>query len=1154
MSLQIVTGGSGSGKSTAVYQRVIEASRQNPKRNYFVIVPDQFTMQTQMDLVTMSDCGGIMNIDVLSLNRLAHRIFEETGGARKPVLDDTGKSLVLRKIAGDLKEQIPVLGSNLDKQGYIHEVKSAISEFMQYGIGCSQLEELTEYAKQRGALYYKLKDLQVLYQGFLNYISENYITTEELMDILAQELYRSQLIKDSVVVFDGFTGFTPIQMNVIGTLMELCKQVVVTITIDGAENPDEEDGEQKLFFFAKKTVRGLKKEAQKRHVVIEPDIRLQEPVVKRYEGKEELAFLEKNLFRYPLRTFPGKTQQQIQLSGYEDIRMEIRNTCLKIRSLLNETSCAYRDIALIVGDLASYESEIEEMFMKYSIPVFIDKTRGIELNPFIELIKASFDIILENFSFESVFHYLRSGLADFTMEETDALENYVLELGIRGKKAWSHTFAKRTKQMKKQENALQNLELFNEMRERLLEQLSPLLTGTSEDGEKEMRLTTKFTVRELIERLYGFLVKNNVEQKLFAYQKMFEEQKDDTRAREYAQIYRLIMELLDQIMELIGEEEMNIREFADILEAGFGEIEVGTIPQGVDRVIVGDMERTRLKPVKYLFFLGLNDGFIPKNASKGGIISDIDREFLTESNMELAPSPRQQMYIQKYYLYLNLTKPSEKLFLSYAGMDLAGKTIRPSYLVATIEKMFPQCKKEEKKKVWAVGNEYEAKEYVSSLMRKYVDDTITDEEKTSLEKLLTYFSTEESGKIFLENIIAKGFSRYHGSNIERAAAVALYGETILSSVSRMEQYASCAYSYFLRYGLSLQERELYGFEDRDIGTIFHDVLEMFAAKLGEKGYTWFDFPKNVGEEIVSAALEEVCLHYTDALLFDRAVTRYSMMRMKRILNRAVNTISYQLQKGKMKPESFELSFSVTENLNDIDVTLSEREKMKLSGRIDRIDTYEDDEHIYVKVVDYKSGNKDFNLTSFYKGTQLQLVVYMNEAIKEAKVNHPGKEPVRAALLYYHVADPMVTGEDGMNDEMINQKIIQELRSRGIVNSEANVIEILDASKNKKSDCIPIEYKADGSFSASSDVMTDENMKLLSDFATYRLKSIGVKICRGEIPINPCTQGKKDACTYCAYQAVCGFDTKIPGYEKTEILEEDEEELFRKMKEEMEGEA
>ena len=1159
MALQIITGTSGSGKSKYVCDRILRESNDNPKKNYFVIVPDQFTMQTQMDFVTASDKGGIMNIDILSFSRLAHRIFEETGGMCKPVLDDTGKSLILRKIAGSIKEQVPVIGSNLNKQGYIHEVKSAISEFMQYGIGYRELDEMIEYAGTRGALHYKLKDLQVLYKAFKEYIEGHYITTEESMDLLAVELKKSALVPGSVVVFDGFTGFTPIQEKVIGVLMTLCEQVIITVTMDGEEEP---------FSFAAKTVERLKRLAGEYGCEVLPVQHLIGNY--RAQNNPRLLHLEKQLFRYPMVAYQaveggedkaGSSVQSIRISAHKDMQQEVRHLCRQVRAVLNETGCAYRDIAVIAGDLGAYESVIEEEFMRYEIPYFMDKTRNILLNPVIEYIKAALSILTENFSYESVFHYLRSGLADFGTEEIDDLENYVLEMGVRGKRMWAHAFAGRTIAMKKAdarkeqkdssengneetESTIDTLAALNSTREALLNQIAPILeAGSSSD----------ILVKDMVERLYRFVTENRVEEKLHAYADFFEKKKDDARAREYRQIYRLIMELLDQIMELIGQEKMSLAEFSDILDAGFAEIEVGIIPRSVDRVIVGDIERTRLKPVKYLFFVGVNDGYIPAKTNKGGIISDIDREFLKGSNVDLAPSPREQMYIQKYYLYLNMTKPSEGLFLSYAAMDGQGTALRPSYLIGMMKQLFPGCESDGRsaQDELQIGNMFEAKEAFCLFLRKYAENSISDKEREQFVRLLHLLGKEESDRLLMEHWVENAYLTNKERSISQIAAGLLYGDTILSSISRMEKYASCAYSYFLQYGLSLQERELYGFESKDMGTIFHGVLEHFSNKLLEKNYTWTDFPKEEGEAMVKDSMQEVCMEYTDALLYDNALNRYTMKNMEHMMQKCVSNISYQLGKGRFVPKEYEVSFHVVENLKDLDVSLSDKDKMRLSGRIDRMDTYEKDDKVFVKIVDYKSGDKNFDLAAFYHGTQLQLVVYMNEALKRAAKLHPGKEAVSAAMLYYHVDDPVVEGTVKMSPEEVNGKVREALRMKGVINSDGDILEALDTTKSAKSDCVTLDYDSKGGIKSTTNALNSEQMKLLSDYASYSLKNMGAKIKKGEIPVNPYTSGTTDACTYCAYKDVCGFDEKIPGYTKRNLGKDKDMDYLELMKETME---
>lgn len=286
MSLQFITGASGSGKSTYIDQQIIARSEREPEGRFFILVPDQFTMQTQKDLVSLHDRKGIMNIDVLSFGRLTHRIFEEMGANRLPMLDDTGKSLIIRRVAAGQRMELPVLGGRLGQTGYIHEVKSAISEFMQYGIGLQELDQLTEFSKKRGQLYYKLKDLRTIYEGFQQFIREKYLTTEESLEVLASYVPQSKLLKDSVIVFDGFTGFTPVQNRVIAELMKQAKEVIVTVTLGSGENPWEEIREQELFSMSKKTIQTLAKLARDVEIPIADVVEIAPKCSPRFSEKE----------------------------------------------------------------------------------------------------------------------------------------------------------------------------------------------------------------------------------------------------------------------------------------------------------------------------------------------------------------------------------------------------------------------------------------------------------------------------------------------------------------------------------------------------------------------------------------------------------------------------------------------------------------------------------------------------------------------------------------------------------------------------------------------------------------------------------------------------------------------------------------------------
>lgn len=1140
MSLRFYFGPSGSGKSHRIYEEIMQRAAQEPGRNFLIIVPDQFTMQTQKDLVMRSDRGGILNIDVLSFGRLSHRILEEVGTKEMPVLDDTGKSLVLQKIAADLKEQLPAMGSLLHKQGYIHEVKSAISEFMQYGISTQDMDKLIASAEKRGALAMKLRDLKTLYRGFQDYIRDHFITTEETLDVLRRSLVKSKILPDSVVVFDGFTGFTPIQNRLIQELMRVCEETIVAVTIGEEEDPYQMDGEQKLFHLSKKTVADLVKLAAEAEVTRGEDVFVKGGP-NRFTEAPALCYLEQNLFRYQYEPY---TEKQCEIRMFEALspREEVHQTALYIRKLIREEGLTYRDIAVVIGDLEGYASYVEAEFGQLEIPCFLDRTRGIVLNPMIEYIKSVLQLYIRDFSYDTVFHFLRSGMADISREEIDELENYVIRTGARGYRTYSRLFTRKTEEMQQgsgqedTERAEETMERLNRIRQQFA------------DTVEILHMAPRAKAGEYVDHLYDFLEQNQVQQKLLNYQQQFEQEGDLAKAREYAQIYRLVMDLLDQIYELLGEEEISLQEFADILEAGFGEITVGTIPQNVDRIVVGDMERTRLKQVKVLFFLGVNDGNIPKNASKGGIISDMDREFLIESGTEMAPSPRQQMYIQRLYLYLNMTKPSERLYLSYAKVNSDGKGIRPSYLIDTVRKLFPLLAVEypqNRSRLEQIEGRQEGARYLAEELREYADGTLREEERQDFYLMYRAYEADPEGR---DRLTAAAFRRYKESGLSRIVARALYGRQLENSVSRLETYAACACRHFLQYGLSLQEREEFGFEVSDMGNVYHAVLENFAGKLAESGRTWWDFDENFATQAIKEAVEGYAATYGETVLYSSARNEYAITRMSRILTRTVLTLQQHLKQGSFQPDDYELSFRFAEDLDSIHVDLSEEEKMHLQGRIDRIDVSEDAEHVYVKVIDYKSGNKKFDLAALYYGLQLQLVVYMNAAMELESRKHPDKEIVPAALLYYHIDDPTIETPVELTQEQINEEILTKLRMNGVVNSDPAVVERLDRFLQDKSKVIPVEKKKDGSFSARSGILSREELHVVSAYVDTKICQIGREILDGKIAANPYEKGNEEACTYCAYKKVCGFDGSIPGYEKRQLEDLDKQTLMQRMQE------
>ncbi|MBO4377106.1 MAG: exodeoxyribonuclease V subunit gamma [Lachnospiraceae bacterium] len=1123
MSLSFIFGSSGAGKSRFIYDEVLSRADKEADRNFLIVVPDQFTMQTQKDLVLLSPGKCIMNIDVLSFSRLTHRIFEECGADRRPVLDDTGKSLILRKLSGELAPKLRILGRNLSKQGYIHEVKSSISEFMQYGIGKDEMEKLLSCTKGRGSLYYKLNDLGIIYDEFLRYIEGSFITKEETLDLVCEKVEKSELIKDSVMVFDGFTGFTPVQYRLLRKCLKLASKVYVTLTIPGnreKDNPYKLLGVEDLFYLSRKTVADLSLICEEERIVQDDDIYLDGPSQR--TDKASLLHLEENLFRLPLNKMNVKEEDEsIKVLECRNPEEEALRVAKEIRSLVREKGYQYRDISVILGDLESYAPYISEQFAMLDIPVYIDRTAHIVLNPFIEFIKSGISVIVKNFTYDTVFHYLRSGMAPLSREETDELENYCIRFGIKGKKAYSNAFTKMTKDMSKDPEGFDRI---NGLRVKLMDSLEPLQRMAQTAGEHA-------------DNLYEFILKAESAEKLSAYEDGFKTLGENEKASEYSQIYTKVMELIEQIVALLKDEEMSLKEFGQILEAGFDEIKIGTIPQGVDKVFVGDNKRSRLKEVKALFFMGVNDDFIPSKGASNGVISDFDRDYLKDSGVELSPGPREQMYIQRYYLYLNLTKPSDRLIMSYSKTGEDGKSRKPAYLIGTVTGMFEGLHviKGNTDEMGEIGSPSEGLLTLSKGLR-HVAEGMDDE--TLIAKICSLLKVyKELGRFDkdINELITAAFKTYNYTPLTKAVAKALYGDIITGSVTRMEEFASCQYRHFLKHGLTINERDDYDFAPRDIGNVAHSVLEDFGKKLSEAKISWFDFDRETGERIVDDCINDISVTYNETILYSSARNQYFIERLRRIMKRTVFNLQTQLRKGSFHPERAEASF---------------REE-GLMGRIDRFDICEDADRILVKIIDYKTGDKKFELSSLYYGLQMQLAVYLDAAMKFERKAHPDKEIVPAAMLYYNVKDPIVECNDEKTAEEIQAEIEKQLKMTGVVNSEKDVIRKIDGEFENKSTIIPVEYIKGGAFGRYSSVYSEEEILEISDYVNKKIKETGDKILAGEIKLDPYMYRDMDACKYCDYKGVCGFDCNIPGFEKRKLDKLEDAEAMELIKKECE---
>lgn len=1140
MSIQLLLGGSGSGKTHRLYTDLIKDSMENPDTKYFAIVPEQFTMQTQKEIVTLHPNHGVMNIDIVSFQRLAYRVFEELAIVNPDVLDDMGKSMILRKVTGGKQKELPLYQSHLNQNGFIGQLKSMLSELYQYGITPDMLEaKIPETTSPM--LRQKLEDISVIYKAFQEYIRDRYITTEEILDVLCRHLPESKLIRDSVITLDGYTGFTPVQYRLLDLFLRYSRRVVVTVTVDPAVPERGKRGVQDLFYMSCEMIDKLNALARQNHVKREPDIVLDEHPAVRYRrgakrraeqearverkaqaGQEALTvslassaldFLEQNLYRYSGRVYSGKAEE-IRLVQAVNPAEEISCVVREIGKMLRE-GYRYRDMAVITGDIGSFAGELIHQFDASEIPYFLDDKKSILKNPMVELVRAALETIQKDFSYETMFRYLRTGLVVKPEDERklDRLENYVIAMGIRGHKRWNTPWEGWYRGGRDL-----NLEELNQLREEIMAPLTAFIEAFREEGR---------TVRTMSEAVVRLLEALSVEEKMLARESAFQEQGEFGLSKEYGQVYGLVVDLMDRLARLLGEEKVSRREYAEILDAGFSEIEVGLIPAAVDRIVVGDITRTRLDHIKILFFIGVNDGIVPQKKENSSLFTDKEREFLGSHHIELAPTVRVESFRQRFYLYLALTKPEERLYLSYSAMDASGKSLRPSILLGELKKLFPQLTAVAASDE-AAGIPFSIREARGRLTRGLRNYGISREDSEFLE-LFRHFMMNEEQRESVEKLVDAAFYAYEERGIGKMAAKALYGTVLGGSVTRLEQYASCAYAHFLNYGLELAERQQYELAAMDIGNLFHDSIDLCFKRMKEQGGDW----KTIGEEerkaLVHGVVTEVTEEYGNTILKSSARNAWLARKVEKITDRTIWALAEQLKKGDFTPVGFEVSFSAADNLKAMKIPLSEAEALHLKGRIDRMDLCEDEEHIYVKIIDYKSGGTSFDLTALYYGLQLQLVVYMDAALEMEERRNPDKTVIPAGIFYYNINDPVIEREGDMSPEAIDRRILKELRMNGLVNSELEVISHLDHEIETESDVIPVAMKNGLIQEAKSSVAGGNRFSALKRYVNEKLKTEGREILDGVVAVNPYKQGNKTACDYCPYHAVCGFDLKTSGF-------------------------
>ncbi len=1130
MALHLFLGNSGAGKSDRLYTSVLEEAKAHPRRTYYVLVPEQFTMATQRAFVSRQENRAILNVDVLSFKRLSYRIFEELGKDTRSVLEDTGKNLILRRLLARLLPKLQVLQGSLHKIGYIDEIKSFLTELMQYRI---EPEALSRMAQAPGVSPYfaaKLADLEILYRAFSEEIAGDYMPAEQLVEYAASLVPHSEMFQDAVLVFDGFTGFTPVQQVFLEAVFAKARDIYVALTIDAIEDFFGENDVEQLFFLSKKTIRTLLAIAERTGVAVERPVVFAEGDKARFKTAPLLYHLEQNLFRSNPHAYEYdgdiSTQEQLQLYGFATPAEELHFAACEIKRLTAQ-GYHYRDIAIVSGDVELYASYVPQIFSEYDLPYFLDQTSPILFHPLLECVRGLLELARakaygQDLSYEHMMRVIKSGALPIEAHMAHMLENYVLESGIRGENKWKKEWKYRQEWLTEEQ-----LEQLNTVRDGLMEVLKPFLSG--------MRSETA-TVEERTRTLLNVMLAWKL-----------------SEVDEEGRIWRILMDLFDKLVTLLGDEVLELEEYVDVLLAGFEGVTVASIPPRADQVVVGDIERTRLDEIKVLFFLGVNDGVIPRVANDGGILSQMERQLLSQAQFELAPTARERAFMQRFYLYLNLTKPSERLYVTFAGRSADGSSRKKSYLIGMLCHLFAGLTIKEadysSEQLWQLATPQAS----LRLLSQGLEDAKKGEASRIWRTLFAWYMRHDSWQERIEALLSASFFRFEVRNLPPELGHQLYGSILEGSVTRLEQFAGCAYAHFLKYGLGLSKRKEYGFEALDFGEVMHAMLEKYATELSKSGYDWFDVTQEVQRGLCDAAASSVFSGERFNVLTATAKNKYLMTRMEHLLKQTVETLTQQVRKGRFTPAAVEVAFGMDRHRELSEFILSETQRMYLKGRIDRIDLCDEGEDTYVKIIDYKTGQTKFSLIDIYHGLQLQLVVYLNAAMELIKARSHKGQVIPAGIFYYHVDEPVITTEGVITEEKLKKTVLEQLKPEGIVNLDKQVYTAMDTTFAGKSDVIPLAFTKDGKVARGSHAYDDAQLQTIRDYVNATIVDLGRRMLSGEIAPAPYQLDKEVACNFCEYRGICGFDKHLASCKYRVLLNiKSEDEILERMQQKLEN--
>lgn len=1094
MSLRVIYGTSGTGKSTYIFNEIANKIKSS-KRKIYIITPEQFSFTAEKKLLDSVDHNAVISAEVLTFNRMAYRVMKEYGSSNLVNLNTAGKSMLLYNILLDQKNNLKFIGKSKEN---VELIATQITEFKKHGISAEKLKKLMQDIDNK-YLKTKLEDMLNVYEIYDKEISNQYIDENDNLTILAEKLDLVNDFNDVDIYIDEFVGFTFQEYEIIRKLLKKAHEVNITVCTDEIGLNYDQDTD--IFYANKLTLDKLYFIARQENVQIESPIKLTIP----YRFKtDELKFLENNIYAFPYKKYEKKPEN-INLFLAKNQYSELEYVAENIVKLVRDEGYRYKDISVITKDLEGYASLCRAIFNKYEIPVFIDEKKDLSQNILVKYLLSILNIFAKNWTQDTVFEYLKTGLIEEISDlEINLLENYCLKWGIRGSKWYNGdwNFYNETEE---------EAQIISNARNKVIK---PLL-------EFKQNISKIKDVKEITRNLYEFLIKNNINTILEKRIIELEEIGNLDKAKEYETSFKVVIEILDEIVSILGNKKLSFEKYIEILKIGLKDSGLGKIPGTQDQVIVGDVDRSRSHKVKTVFIIGLNDGKFPSVNNNEGFFNDNDREILKSSGLELAKGTIEKLYDDKFNIYKAFSTAEQKIYLSYASSDLEGKTLRASILVNRLKKMIPLLVEESDilEKNSSITTKVATFEELLNKLRDFRDGK--NIEKTWLD-IYTYYSNSSEWKLKLQNSMQALNFNIKPESLDNSVVEKIYGNALKTSVSRLEQYKSCPFSYYLRYGLNLSEREEFKIQAIDTGTFMHDIIDKFFDELQNRNIK----VKEIQPEEVNTIIDEIVeekLNLKQNYIFT-SIPKYVVLanRLKKVIKKSMTYILDSLKYSDFEIMGHEMEFKNGKDFSAIEMDLENGKKVQITGKIDRIDIAKTPSGNYIRIIDYKSSVKDINLNEVVAGLQLQLLTYLDAICNIEDV-------MPAGVLYFNLIDPKIKASNKIDENKLEEEMRKQFKMKGLILADIEVVKKMDKKLDKgNSTIIPAYIDKEGNLANKPNVITKSQFENLQKYTGKIIKQISNEILSGNINIKPYYKIKqgKTPCEYCKYKTICNFNSGI----------------------------